>query len=42
MVGGIIVVVGMITMIMVHEGGHFLAAKAVDTKSAANKTCPHE
>jgi membrane-associated protease RseP (regulator of RpoE activity) len=31
-VGGIIVVVGMITMIMVHEGGHFLAAKAVDMK----------
>lgn len=32
MVGGIIVVVGMISMIMVHEGGHFLAAKAVDMK----------
>ncbi len=32
MVGGLIVVVGMIAMIMVHEGGHFLAAKAVDMK----------
>ena len=32
MVGGIIVVLGMITMVMVHEGGHFLAAKAVDMK----------
>ena len=32
MVGGVIVVLGMITMIMVHEGGHFLAAKAVDMK----------
>jgi len=31
-VGGIIVVVGMIAMIMIHEGGHFLAAKAVDMK----------
>jgi membrane-associated protease RseP (regulator of RpoE activity) len=32
MIGVLIVVFGMITMVMVHEGGHFLAAKAVDMK----------
>jgi len=31
-VGGLIVILGMISMIMIHEGGHFLAAKAVDMK----------
>jgi membrane-associated protease RseP (regulator of RpoE activity) len=31
-VGGIIIVVGVIVMIMIHEAGHFFAAKAVDMK----------
>jgi len=31
-VGGIIIIVGIILMIMIHEGGHFLAAKALDMK----------
>ena len=32
MVGGIIIIVGIILMIMIHESGHFLAAKALDMK----------
>ncbi|MFQ5948003.1 MAG: RIP metalloprotease [Acidimicrobiia bacterium] len=33
MIGGIIIVVGIIAMVMMHEGGHFLAAKAVGMKA---------
>ena len=32
MTGGLIVVFGIIAMVMIHEGGHFLAAKAVGMK----------
>ena len=31
--GGVIVLVGIVAMVMVHEGGHFLAAKAVGMKA---------
>jgi len=31
--GGIIVLIGIIAMVMVHEGGHFIAAKAVGMKA---------
>lgn len=33
MTGGLIVLFGIITMVMVHEGGHFLAAKATGMKA---------
>jgi len=33
MIGGLIVLVGIVTMVMVHEGGHFLAAKATGMKA---------
>jgi len=33
MIGGLIVLVGILTMVMVHEGGHFLAAKATGMKA---------
>lgn len=33
MIGGLIVLIGIITMVMVHEGGHFLAAKATGMKA---------
>ena len=33
MTGGIIVLIGIITMVMVHEGGHFFAAKATGMKA---------
>lgn len=32
MIGGLIVLVGILTMVMVHEGGHFAAAKATGMK----------
>jgi len=33
MIGGLIVLLGILTMVMVHEGGHFLAAKATGMKA---------
>lgn len=33
MIGGLIVLFGIITMVMVHEGGHFVAAKATGMKA---------
>jgi len=33
MIGGLIVIVGIIAMVMIHEGGHFIAAKAVGMKA---------
>jgi len=33
MIGGLIVLFGIISMVMVHEGGHFLAAKATGMKA---------
>jgi membrane-associated protease RseP (regulator of RpoE activity) len=33
MIGGLIVLLGIVTMVMVHEGGHFLAAKATGMKA---------
>lgn len=33
MTGGLIVLIGIIAMVMVHEGGHFLAAKATGMKA---------
>lgn len=33
MIGGLIVLIGILTMVMVHEGGHFLAAKATGMKA---------
>jgi membrane-associated protease RseP (regulator of RpoE activity) len=33
MIGGLIVLGGILTMVMVHEGGHFLAAKATGMKA---------
>lgn len=33
MIGGLIVLFGIITMVMVHEGGHFIAAKATGMKA---------
>ena len=36
MIGGLIVLVGILTMVMVHEGGHFLAAKATGMKASDN------
>jgi membrane-associated protease RseP (regulator of RpoE activity) len=33
MIGGIIVLIGIIAMVMVHEGGHFFAAKATGMKA---------
>lgn len=33
MIGGLIVLIGIIAMVMVHEGGHFVAAKATGMKA---------
>ena len=33
MTGGLIVIFGIIAMVMIHEGGHFVAAKAVGMKA---------
>jgi len=33
MIGGLIVLIGIISMVMVHEGGHFMAAKATGMKA---------
>ena len=33
MIGGLIIIIGIISMVMIHEGGHFLAAKAVGIKA---------
>lgn len=33
MIGGLIVLIGIVAMVMVHEGGHFLAAKATGMKA---------
>ncbi|WKZ82615.1 MAG: site-2 protease family protein [Acidimicrobiia bacterium] len=33
MAGGLIVILGIISMVMIHEGGHFVAAKAVGMKA---------
>jgi len=33
MIGGLIILLGILTMVMVHEGGHFLAAKATGMKT---------
>lgn len=33
MIGGLVVLLGVISMVLIHEGGHFLAAKAVGMKA---------